>query len=338
MAHNIGQMFYYGEVPWHGLGKRLDQPANIEEAIRAGGLDWEVELVPLMTGDYPPSPVTQRVAVARKDIERGHKSRVVGVVHPGFKPLQNREGAMIFDSLLAQGAPLYHTGGFLGNGEVVWLLAKLPENIRVQGEDVLETYFLYTNSHDGSVAIDIRLTTVRVVCQNTLSMALHQGAKKHVFRRAHQGSYGLIKAEAAEFFEFTKQQVKQAEERFQRLSAEPCDDQAFQRFLEKLFPDPARPATAATNPAVRKSHETRLETIRATRREVLSVHRQGIEGKTAQKIEPAPHTWWGALNSVTAWADHVQETEGDRYAHILLGNGDRLKSAALAKIEAEIDG
>ena len=87
----------------------------------------------------------------------------------------------------------YHTGGYLKNGEVIWLLARLPSDIRVRGDDILETYLLFTNSHDGSVAIDIRLTTVRVVCQNTLSLALHQqDMLGKVFRRAHHGSYALL--------------------------------------------------------------------------------------------------------------------------------------------------
>jgi hypothetical protein len=73
-----------------------------------------------------------------------------------------------------------------------------------------------------------------------------------------------------------------------------------------------------------------METIIATRQEIVSVHREGI---LARNIPPAGSTWWGALNSITAWSDHVQETESDRYAHVLLGSGDKLKATALAKIQ-----
>ncbi len=74
-----------------------------------------------------------------------------------------------------------------------------------------------------------------------------------------------------------------------------------------------------------------MESILATRREIVGVHREGI---LARDIPPAEKTWWGALNSITAWSDHIQESESDRYAHILLGSGDKLKATALAKIQA----
>ena len=336
MSHNIGQMFYYGKIPWHKLGNKLEEPATLEEALASGGLDWKVEMVPLMTGDYPPSPVHSRMAVVRTDRQPGDAHRVVGVVHPGFKPLQNREGALLFDSLFGKGRKVYHTGGYLGQGEVVWLLARLPDNIKVQGEDVLETYLLFSNSHDGSHAIDIRLTTVRVVCQNTLSMALNSGAKKHIFRRAHQGSYELLQTEAADFLQIVTDQTKEAQNLFIRLSEKECSEEKFLEFLHKIFPDPAKPATASKNASVKKAYETRLHTIQQSRDAVMRVHKQGIPD-LVNPISTAPPNWWGALNSVTAWVDHVQATDNDHYTHILFGNGDQLKSSALEKIKSEVD-
>ena len=214
MAHNIGQMFYVGELPWHTLGQKLKQAATLEEALVAGGLDWEVGTVPIAPLNEPNSRISHRVAVVRSDRKPGETGRVVGVVHPGFEPLQNRQGALMFDALMGQGKRIYHTGGYLKNGEIIWLLARLPNDIRVRGDDVLETYLLFTNSHDGSVAIDIRLTTVRVVCQNTLSLALHTGGAGKVFRRAHNGSYALLKLAARQFFEFSTRQSREAESLF----------------------------------------------------------------------------------------------------------------------------
>jgi len=334
MAHNIGQMFYYGKLPWHELGQKIKQPATVEEALKAGGLDWEVDTVRIMPVGEPGTQISHRVAVVRKDREPGEVGRVVGVVHPGFQPLQNRQCAMMFDALLGQGKPTYHTGGYLKNGEVTWLLARLPGDIRVRGDDVLETYLLFTNSHDGSIAIDIRLTTVRVVCQNTLSLALHKkGVAGKVFRHGHNGSYELLKEEAKAFFEFSIQQSREAESLFSRLAAKACTNDAFNAFLKKLMPDPVKPATANRNPSVLRGYETRMETVAAARGEVMGIHLEGIPDRD---IQPAEDTWWGALNTVTAWSDHVQKTESERYAHILFGNGDRLKTAALTRIRATI--
>jgi phage/plasmid-like protein (TIGR03299 family) len=330
MSHNIGHMFYYGELPWHTLGEKLDHPATVSEALMAGGLDWEVDTVPLVPAGEPHTEISHRVAVVRRDRQPGETGRVVGVVHPGFRPLQNREGAMMFDALLGRGERIYHTGGYLKNGEVIWLMAKLPGEIRVRGNDVLETYLLFTNSHDGSIGIDIRLTTVRVVCQNTLSMALHKkNTAGKVFRRSHSGSYALLQEDAKGFFELTTRQCKEAETLFTALAAKRCTTTDFEAFLKRLMPDPAKPATTSSNPSVLRAYETRLETMMTTRRDVTRVHTDGIR---RLDIPPSENTWWGALNTVTGWVDHLQLTDNDRYAHVLLGSGDRLKSAALTQI------
>ena len=103
MAHDIGEMFYVGEKPWHGLGNKLARAATAIEALKEGGLDWTVEPVPLVTDETPPSPARTRVALVRSDRAPGDPRRVIGVVHRDFKPLQNRDGVMMFDRLLGRG-------------------------------------------------------------------------------------------------------------------------------------------------------------------------------------------------------------------------------------------
>ena len=113
MARNIGQMFCDGDSPWHTLGNRLSAPANLEEALAAGGLDREVDSVPIVAAGEPASTIAHRVAVVRTDHVPGVEGRVIGVVHPGFRPLQNRPGTAIFDALLGKGTRIRHTGGCL---------------------------------------------------------------------------------------------------------------------------------------------------------------------------------------------------------------------------------
>ena len=334
MAHNIGQMFYFGEHPWHGLGKRLEAPANLEQALSAGGLDWTVSMAALALTNEPESTAPQRMAIVRDDVLRGGKGRVLGVVHPEFKVLQNHAGAKLFDSLFGKGDHVYHTGGYLKSGEVVWLMAKLREDITLPGADVLNTYLLFSNSHDGSLPIDIRLTTVRVVCNNTLSFALSEKKQGHFFRRGHNGSYGLLKAEAEGFIASVSLQQGKVTAIMNKLVAAPCTDAAFAAFLTRLLPIPATPVTAGTNSAVRKGHDTRVATIVAKREQVMRVHLKGhaVSGRVGAVVPPAAKTWWGGLNSVTAWVDHVNQIDGDRFAQIMFGNGDRLKADAYQRI------
>ena len=334
MAHNIGQMFYYGEKPWHELGTELTHAATLEEALSAGGLDWTVSMKPLVRAGEYQSDVPQRQAVVRDDVKPGLPGRVLGVVHPNFKVLQNRDGAALFDSLFGQGKRVYHTGGYLKMGEVVWLMAKLPESIVLPGEDTLDTYLLFSNSHDGTLPIDIRLTTVRVVCNNTLTLALRKKDQAHVFRRGHSGRYEVVKAEAEAFFASVLAQQSDTQTAMEKLVKAKCDDAAFEAFLKTLLPDPTRPVTANTNAAVNRGYETRLATVADQRNQIMQVHLRGhtVANQPKMVIAPAEKTWWGGLNSITAWVDHVSEIEGDRYANAMFGSGDRLKTVAYQKI------
>ena len=175
MAHNLAAtngrsaLAYFGETPWHGLGTKLDEPATAAEAIAAAGLDYEVGLKPVITTDGIPVP--QRKAVVRSDTDD-----VIGVVGNNYVPIQNRQCFGFLDAVVAEGRLLYHTAGALGQGERVWLLAKLPSEIRVKNsDDLVNKFLLLSNTHDGSSALRVFFTPIRVVCQNTLNLAQGRG-------------------------------------------------------------------------------------------------------------------------------------------------------------------
>jgi phage/plasmid-like protein (TIGR03299 family) len=336
MAHNIGQMFYVGEVPWHRLGRKLEGLADAETALRASGLDYTVSLRPLAVRGEPGSYVSQRMAVVRDDREPGQPGRVLGVVHPEFKLLQNREGVELFDALLGAGGERYNTGGYLKHGEVVWLQAQLGASVRVGSNDVLNTYLLFSNSHDGSYAIDIRITTVRVVCNNTLNFALRNNAGGQYFRRGHSGNYSALKANAERVFAHVQEVQEEIQWRLNRLAEIECTDADFRKFMERLLPVPAKPVTSAINPIAARSHETREMNILGMRDGIENVRKSGYPdpSRSGAWHDPDEATWWGALNAVTAWVDHVQPVDGDRFANLLLGAGDELKAKALKEVEA----
>lgn len=237
------------------------------------------------------------------------------------------------------------------------MLARIPDNtLRVADNDPLETYLLFSNSHDGSLAIDIRLTTIRVVCNNTLTMALQANQSfNKVFRRGHNNSPDLLKAEAQNFFQFVTQEANKAGELFKQISVTDCADQAFKDFLAKLLPLPARPATAKNNKSVNQAYESRVARIKQCQLEIQFVRDNGIQksrlmpARTASQdlfengaqeqtgftpVPPDNKTWWGALNAVTGWVDHSQETKGDRFAHLMFGAGHSLKAKALALVQS----
>jgi phage/plasmid-like protein (TIGR03299 family) len=321
MPDRVGKMFYYKERPWHGKGIALDHPATAEEAIKHGGLDWEVEKVPIVTADG--TPIKRRVAIVRKDLSHSDPNRVLGIVYPGFKPLQNKEAVALFDCLVGKGEPVYHTGGYLGNGEVIWLLAELPDKFKIlaRDDDEVRLFMLFTNSHDGTIAVDIRITAVRVVCWNTLKMALSDRSR-FVYKRWHRGDYESIPQEIEALLEREKAAIQ---EQFRKMAQRVLTEDEFRQVLERLLPDPKPPQKQ--DERSRREYERRLERIRKEREAILRIF---VEGATlnGQRIEPEENAW-GALNAVTAYVDHFRDVKnGDRYAHIHFGYGARLKEQA----------
>src|SRR5947209_12573158 len=127
---------YFGEAPWHRLGQKLDSPATAEEAIIAAGLEYDVQLTPVATVDGLMVPKTR--AVVRYD-----NQTVLGVVSDRYVPVQNTQAFGLLDTIVADGGLRYHTAGALGQGEKIFLLAKLPGQLRVkQSDDLVDKYLL----------------------------------------------------------------------------------------------------------------------------------------------------------------------------------------------------
>jgi phage/plasmid-like protein (TIGR03299 family) len=222
-------MFYIDEVPWHGLGTRLDKPATAQEAIQAARLDWKVKKIPLFAGSKH-IPVPDRFAIVRRTGDQIQKSDpVLGVVSNEYTPLQNSEAFSFFDPIVGQNAAIYHTAGALGLGERVWILAKLPGQIRVVGDDITEKYLLLSNSHDGKSSVQIKFTPVRVVCQNTLTLALTDGSS--VFRVSHYSNIHQKLEQAHQMLGLINERFEGIEQTFQAMSRVKLDRNRTASFL-----------------------------------------------------------------------------------------------------------
>ena len=168
MAHEIAKtaagadaMAYVGETPWHGLGAKLDENSDMETWAQASGLDFELDTVPVQNGNIV---LNNKNIVYRKDTEVG-----LSVVSNNYKLVQPREVLEFFADYV-EGTAKLETAGVLHDGKRYWALAKIDGEINIAG-DISKPYILLSSSCDGSLATQARLTTVRVVCNNTLSMA-----------------------------------------------------------------------------------------------------------------------------------------------------------------------
>lgn len=175
ITNGKAEMAYTGAKPWHGLGTQVQQAMTAEEALQAASLDWEVTTRPIYLSDN--TKIEDHVATVRQDTKA-----VLGIVGHRYTPLQNRDAFSFLDSMVGEKAAMYETVGSLHGGRRVWLLAKLPESVAVAGKDVIDQYLLLANGHDGSLALTVQFTPVRVVCNNTLTAALSKGSK---FRSLH---------------------------------------------------------------------------------------------------------------------------------------------------------
>lgn len=168
MAANIETMFYTREKPWHGLGTMVMEAPESKEALRLAGLDWKVLQEPVYTEK---EELIQGYKANVRDSDR----KVLGVVTDRYKVIQNEEAFAFTDALLGEGVR-YETAGSLQDGRRVWLLARLPREYIIMG-DRITPYMVFSNTHDGSGAVKTALTPIRVVCNNTLNLAL-QSAKR----------------------------------------------------------------------------------------------------------------------------------------------------------------
>ena len=178
MSANVETMMYVREKPWHGLGTKVDEAPTSAEALELAGLNWKVEQTPVYTADGTLIP-NYKANVRNTD------NSVLGIVTDRYQIVQNEEAFEFTDSIVGEtenGVVKYETAGSLNHGKKIWLLAKMPTQKVL--DDEVEPYMCFTNSHDGSGAIRICMTPIRVVCQNTLNMALSQAKRswstKHV--------------------------------------------------------------------------------------------------------------------------------------------------------------
>lgn len=188
MAHEVETMFYTREKPWHNLGTMVMEAPTSAEALRLAGLDWQVEQRPVFTDDGMKIP-------GYKANVRDSDKKVLGIVGNRYQVVQNSDAFAFTDELVGEtedGVVRYETAGSLKGGRCIWLLAKMPTK-KILGDDV-EPYICFTNTHDGSGALRVCMTPIRVVCQNTMNLALSSAARQWSTRHTGDLQYKLEEA------------------------------------------------------------------------------------------------------------------------------------------------
>ena len=319
-ANGKDEMFFVGQKPWHGLGTELPALATAAQAIKAAGLDWKVEKRTIyfkgagkMAGQMLSKDLEGRIyAVVRTDIERG-----LGTAGRDWTPLQNEDAFSFTDAIVQEKEAIYETAGALMGGRKVWILAKLKGVMRVNGsEDVLDRYLLLANSHENGHALHVKLTSVRVVCQNTLNEALGEKGQSY-FKIRHSKNIGDKVADAREALGLINVRFEELQKKINRLAEVKVNASKFGVFAETIGykPDSEEPRDVERFNALVKSFET----------------------SPGSNLASAKGTLWGAVNAVTYMVDHEKEykksgdlSAGDnKLRSIWWGGGNDMKSLAM---------
>ena len=225
MPANVETMFYVRETPWHNLGIRVEESLGSEEALSTAGLDWRVIQRPIYTAE-------RQLIPNYKANVRDSDSEILGVVSDRYKIVQNHEAFEFTDALLGEGVR-YETAGSLQGGRRVWILAKLPDKYIIAGEKI-EPFLVFSNSHDGSAAIKVCMTPVRVVCQNTLNLALDQA--KRSWSAKHTGNIQNRLHEAQTTIGLAHKYMEGLGSEFDKLSQIKYSDNKVMEFINELLP------------------------------------------------------------------------------------------------------
>lgn len=236
MSAEVESMFYVREVPWHGLGTNVGEALSSNEALTAAGLDWNVMQKELQTIDNILIP-NARANVRETD------NKVLGIVSDRYKILQNLEAFNFTDELLG-GDILYETAGSLQGGRKVWLLARLSNEYKFQDDEIVP-YLVLFNSHDGSAPVRVAMTPVRVVCQNTLNLALRTAKRSWSVR--HTSNIQNTILEARETLGLAQNYMKQLEKEMLSFHHIKIDGNKLHKLVNILIPKPPNASSIKSN-------------------------------------------------------------------------------------------
>ena len=224
MSANVETMFYVRETPWHGLGTRVEEAPTSADALRLAGLDWRVEQQPVTLADGTAIP-GYRANVCSTD------KKVLGVVSDRYKIVQNEDAFSFTDELIG-GDVRYETAGSLSGGKRVWLLAKMPAE-KIAGDEV-DPYLCFSNTHDGSGSIRVCMTPIRVVCNNTLNLAMNTARRS--WATCHTGDMETKMQEARICLEMAGKYMDDLAVYADQLANTRVTDDQIQQILNEMFP------------------------------------------------------------------------------------------------------
>jgi phage/plasmid-like protein (TIGR03299 family) len=302
MAHMVETMAYAGEVPWHGLGTKVPADLTPEQMLQAAGLDWEVNKVDLTYGDG-------LIVPGKKGLVRSSDGAYLDTIGDDWNPLQNSEAFEFFNDFVMAGDMEMNTAGSLEDGRRTWALAKIKDAVfETVKDDLTECFLLFSNPHKYGMSITVMMTPIRVVCNNTITMALN-GASEHMVKINHRNEFDADAVK--ETLGVAKDKLDTYKEAAQFLSTKNYTKNSIVEYFNEVFPFTAN----------KRDNDMSRNTKLAM--EVLD---------TQPGAEYGRGTFWQAFNTVTYLTDHELGRSNDtRLTSAWFGANRKKKIVALEK-------
>lgn len=329
MAHEVEKMMYVGQVPWHGLGTKFETAPSLEEAIKSAGLDWEVAKVALQT-------VGTNLDVPAMAIQRQTDKRILGVVGPDWNPLQNTKAFEFFKPFIDEKEASINTAGSLKKGQRVFILAKInrdPMDI-VKGDSV-EKYILLSNSHDGSQAVRVGFTPIRVVCANTLAMAIGDNASK-LIRLRHTKNLHQAMESVQDVMNVANQQFEATAEQYRAMAKMDMNSGDLEKFIKLVFLQKKTSTEAQIAMSEGAESDGTDETTGGAR--LIERITPLFEKGRGNDMAGVKGTLWGAYNAITEYIQYDRgNSEETRLDQTWFGQGQVLNKRAMAVAKKFLD-
>ena len=316
------------DKPWHGLGTPVFQAMTAQEAIELGRLNWIVEPQPVFTRD---GKIIDRSRV----IVRLDTQFPLGIVKGKYQIVQNKDAFSMLDSLV-EGGLKYHTVGSLFDGRKIWLLAKLPGQIQVIGQDVVDKFLLLSTSHDGSQTLRIMFTPIRVVCNNTLTTAQNELGANYLLNAKHTHNITKKIVAIKDFFVDINRRSKEFQDASKAMVCKTLNDEQIEAFLfDVLGYSKTIKATVEGKVIYNYLDGNDADLVPTRTVNVVERIKELHEVGPGANLPGVKGTIWGAYNAVTNYADFhsvvKHNSEEARLNSAFFGNMATLKDRAFTK-------
>jgi len=306
MSDLVENMFFFGEIPWHGKGTELKEIPTSEKAIVAAGLDWKVTKERLLANVEDCDMKLEDYFAIRRSDKQDSKA-ILGVVGKRYTPVQNKNAFSFFDTIVGEKKAIYHTAGSLDNGKCIWILAKLPDGLSISSNDNVELYTLLMNRHDGQRSVIIQPTPIRVVCNNTLSLALSEKSKQRLSFR-HTANVETQMRMAALSLNYSLGSFEKTKEAYRLIAKRDVNKESLSEYFDNV---------------IDFEEQKKSKSLIAKKERLNQIFDYDV---TKNGLKPS---LWIAYNAVTYWVDHEKGRDTNRLSSAWLGGGFLLKQKAL---------